>query len=172
MLFVMLVRRGGWIDLGLGLVFLIVSTRMIIEGVGGKKSAAPDGVNGPHVNGPVPVKIAVGTAAGALPGLLGIGAGGILVPAFTFLLKTSMRTAAAASLICFCANAAVSAGFKYSQGYVDLKAALILSAGTFLGANLGAMLNRRFPAYRLKVLFGLVFGFVSLKFILSFARGI
>jgi uncharacterized membrane protein YfcA len=167
-LFALLVSRSGWIDLGLGLVFLVVSLRMIFDGLPGSFRRAPEGFPSPRVDGALYKKIPIGTVAGALPGLLGIGAGGVLVPSFTFLLKTSIKTAAAASLICFCLNAAVSAGFKYSQGYVDVKIALLLSLGTFVGANLGAVISRRFPSPGLKLLFGLVFAFVSLKFILSF----
>jgi len=103
-----------------------------------------------------------------LPGLLGIGTGSILVPAFTFLMRTPVKTAMAASLVCFSFNAAISSAFKLAQGYVVLDVALVLCLGTLIGATLGAGLNRRFPSGTIKIGFGLVFGYVALKFILAF----
>ena len=170
LLFPLIAQRGGWLDLGIGLVFLLISGRMVVEGMPGLLKRAPEAPQHARVEGALAHKLSIGALSGALPGLLGIGTGGILVPAFTFLLKTHIKTAAAASLTCFCCNAAVSAGFKYTQGYVDLQLALPLSLGTFVGANLGAVVNRRFPSPGLKLLFGLVFTFVSLRFIFSFAQ--
>ena len=163
-----LAGRGGWLDLGVGLVFLLVSSRMIAEGLPGLLRPKPEAAPGGRVEGGIAPKAAIGAVSGALPGLLGIGTGGVLVPAFAFLLKTPIKTAAAASLACFCCNAAVSAGFKYAQGYVDLHFALPLSLGTLAGANLGALINRRFPSPGLKLLFGLVFAAVSTRFLLAF----
>ena len=170
LLFPVFARRGGWLDLGIGLVFLLVSSRMIIEGMPGLIKRAPEPARQNRVEGPLAHKLSIGAASGALPGLLGIGTGGILVPAFAFLLKTPIKTAAAASLACFCCTAAVSSVFKYTQGYVDLHFALPLSLGTFLGANLGAIVNRHFPSPGLKLLFGTVFTLVAIRFLLSFAR--
>jgi uncharacterized membrane protein YfcA len=170
LLFPLLARRGVWLDLGIGLVFLLVSARMLGEGIPGLLQRAPELPPQPRVAGPLPHKLSIGAVSGALPGLLGIGTGSILVPAFTFLLKAPIKTAAAASLTCFCCSAAVSAGFKYTQGYVDVHFALPLCLGTFVGANLGAVMNRHFPSPGLKLLFGLVFTLVSLRFIFSFVR--
>ncbi|MBU1948770.1 MAG: sulfite exporter TauE/SafE family protein, partial [Candidatus Eisenbacteria bacterium] len=167
LLFPLLARRGGWLDLGIGLVFLSISVRMLVESIPGLVSWSREAPQHARVEGGLPQKLSIGAVSGALPGLLGIGTGGILVPAFAFLLKTPIKTAMAASLVCFCCNAGVSAAFKYTQGYVDLHVALPLSLGTLVGANLGAIINRRFPSPALKLLFGFVFVCVSLRFILS-----
>jgi len=106
--------------------------------------------------------------AGALPGLLGIGAGAVLVPAFRLLLRWPIKTAMAASLACFAVNAGVSAMLKATQGYVDLAIALPASFGTFVGAILGATLNRRLPSRFLQLLFGIVFAYIAFKFVLVF----
>ncbi|MBW2261795.1 MAG: sulfite exporter TauE/SafE family protein [Deltaproteobacteria bacterium] len=169
--FLTLARRGHWLDLGIGLVFCLISLRMIAEGTrrAGRDRGAETG--GSEVTGSLPHKIGIGAAAGVLPGLLGIGTGGVLVPAFTFLLKTPIRTAMAASLLCFCFNALISSAFKLAQGFMDVGVALPICLGTLLGANLGAVLNRRFSLRKLKLLFGLVFGLISLRFICSFIEG-
>ena len=78
-----------------------------------------------------------------------------------------IKRAIAASLACFCLNASLSATIKVAQGYVDLRVAWPLCLGTLLGANLGALINRRFPSRLLKVLFGALFVYVSIKFVLA-----
>ena len=104
-LFIYLAGRGRWLDLGVGIVFSLVSVRMICEGIPGlvKKRTVP--IAGNKLGGTLLQKTSIGTVAGILPGLLGIGTGGILVPAFTFLLRTPVKIAMAASLACFCINA-------------------------------------------------------------------
>lgn len=170
--FLGLAVRGHWLDLGVGLVFCLIALRMFAEG---RRERRRDGAGqdvDTRVTGRLAHKVGIGAAAGVLPGLLGIGTGGILVPAFTFLLGTPIRTAMAASLLCFCFNALVSASFKLAQGYIDVAVALPICLGTFVGANLGAVINRRFSSSWLKLLFGAVFTIVSLRFIISFTEAV
>ena len=103
-----------------------------------------------------------------MPGLLGIGTGVILVPAFNLMLGVPIKIAMACSLTCFSFNAFISSLFKFAQGFIDLKLALPICAGTLLGANLGAILNKWFASNVVRVLFGLVFLYISFKFIISF----
>lgn len=167
--FLWMAARSRWLDLGTGLVFSLISGRMIIEGLVDYRGrgAAPQ-TEPSQARDSLGHKLAIGTAGGVLPGLLGIGTGGIMVPAFTLILKKPIKTAIGCSLTCFAANALISAAFKYSQGFVDLAVAGPACAGTLVGAYLGATLNRKFPSAGLKVVFGAVFAYVSLKFILSY----
>jgi uncharacterized membrane protein YfcA len=164
-----LTTRERWLDLAMGLVFSLVSIRMILEGIPGLFRKAANGRTDSEIRGALSGKIAIGASAGVLPGLLGIGTGGVLVPAFSFILGAPMKTAVASSLTCFSFNAAVSSAFKWAQGFADLSVALPICLGTLVGANFGAMINRRAPSNTVKLLFGLVFSYVSLKFILSFS---
>jgi len=168
LLFLWVAAKERWLDLGTGLVFLIISTRMIIEGAVKTRKQAPQQKNDGCVQGPFLQKIVIGMAGGTLPGLLGIGTGGIMVPAFTLILKSPIKTAIGCSLTCFMANALVSAGFKLSQGFVNLTLAGPACAGTIVGAYLGAALNKKCPSSWLKIIFGAAFAYVSMKFILSF----
>jgi len=165
--FLWMADRERWLDLGTGLVFSLISARMIIEGVldARRRSAGP--LDGTGLQGPLLRKIAIGMAGGVLPGLLGIGTGGIMVPAFTLIMKAPIKTAIGCSLTCFSANALISSGFKIWQGFVSLPVACPACAGTLVGAYLGATLNRKFPPARLKIMFGVLFTCVSLKFILT-----
>ncbi len=167
-IFLYFTSRQSWIDLGVGLVFAFVSIRMILEGLPGLlKSEVPKNGEGENeIVGSLWKKLTLGGAAGVLPGLLGIGTGAILVPAFTFLFGASVKVAMGSSLACFTFNAFWSSILKLSQGFVDIKIAIPLCLGTLLGSNIGAVLNRRFPSAVLKLTFGIVFCYVSLKFIL------
>jgi uncharacterized membrane protein YfcA len=140
---------------------------MILEGL--SRSTAEKNVrDGGRREGQLKARILIGGAAGMLPGLLGIGTGVILVPAFTYLLSMPIKAAVASSLTSFCANALISSSFKMAQGFIDLNVALPICVGTLIGSNVGAMLNRRFPNKAVKLIFGLVFTYVSLKFLISF----
>jgi uncharacterized membrane protein YfcA len=168
LIFEHLTARGRWIDLGIGIVFSLIAIRMLIEGMPGFKKP-PSKTNSPGlIEGPLAAKLGIGAAAGALPGLLGIGTGGILVPAFTFLLKAPIKAAIGASLVCFCLNSFISASFKLVQGFVDLHLALPVCLGTLIGANLGARLNGQLESNAIKLIFGIVFAYVAIKFIASF----
>jgi uncharacterized membrane protein YfcA len=159
-------KRASWLDLGIGLVFTMIAVRMLTESVPGVGRSPAGRLVEAGLQGSPAAKVGVGATAGVLPGLLGIGSGSILVPAFTFLLRAPVKAAIGASLVCFCVNAAISAGFKLGQGYIDLGLALPACAGTLLGANLGALVNRRIPSGTLKLIFGVVFVYVALKFVL------
>ena len=168
LIFPHLAARERWVDLGIGLVFSLIALRMLIEGFPRSRVGRADTSGSGKIRGPLVAKLGIGTAAGALPGFLGIGTGGILVPTFTFLLGSPIKTAIGASLFCFCLNSLISGLFKMAQGYVEFGLALPVCIGTLIGANLGAALNGRFSSGFLKLLFGVVFTYVALKFILSF----
>jgi uncharacterized protein len=161
-------KLDHWLDLGMGLVFLLISSRMLLEGTGMLNRSNHTQATSNKISAKLRQKILLGGIGGVLPGLLGIGTGGILVPAFTFLLKTPVKIAIAASLACFCCNSFISSIFKYNQGFVEIEFVLPVCLGTVIGANLGALLNRHFPSSGVKLLFGLVFAYVSVKFIMSF----
>ena len=166
--FIYLSTRERWLDMGIGLVFALISTRMIAEGISGLIKRHENHKDKNKINGTLTQKTAIGSLAGVLPGLLGIGTGVILVPAFIYLLSAPVKVAMASSLTCFSVNAFISSGFKYWQGFTDLNVALPICLGALLGANLGAMLNKRVSSNALKIIFGLVFSYVSLKFVLLF----
>ncbi len=167
--FTYLCRRPQWLDLGMGLAFALISARMIQAGFAGSVpvEAPEEKVERDRpIRSSLAKKVTIGTTAGVLPGLLGIGTGAVLVPAFSLWLRLPIKVAMGCSLACFCCNALVSATFKAAQGYVVLAVAVPICSGTLLGSNLGALLNKRFSSRFVRVLFGLLFAYVSLKFLL------
>jgi uncharacterized membrane protein YfcA len=166
LVFLYFTYKENWLDLGMGLVFSLISIRMIIEGLVYEKKIKEIGGN--ELRGSLLQKFAIGGAAGILPGLLGIGTGAILVPAFTFILSAPIKVAMGCSLACFAANAFLSSIFKAYQGFINIEISLPICLGTLIGANMGGIMNKRFPSVVLKLIFGVIFSYVSLKFILLF----
>ncbi|NQT91851.1 MAG: sulfite exporter TauE/SafE family protein [Lentisphaerae bacterium] len=168
LLFVLLTPRSHWLDIGIATVFSLVALRMVLDGAHllrvkkGEDLSTTAGV-GKFTSR----KIALGIISGVLPGLFGIGTGAILVPGFTYLLRTSIQVAIGSALACFALNALLSMIFKGTQGYIDFSVALPICLGTLGGSQLGAAMSRRFSSAALKILFGVVFLWVSTRFYLA-----
>ena len=54
------------------------------------------------------------------------------------------------------------------QSYVDLRAGLLLAAGTVVGAQIGAAIIKKIKPNILKLIFGIYFLYVALKFITGY----
>jgi len=163
--FVYLSRKGAWLDAAIGVVFLLVAMRMLWEGICEYLKNKSTAKTGGAIQGSILSKVTIGAAAGVLPGLLGIGTGAILVPAFAFALSAPIKVAIGSSLACFSLNALVSSALKLFQGFVQVGILIPLCIGTLIGSRFGATLNGRFSSPVLKGLFGVFFGCVAGKYL-------
>jgi len=149
-------------------VFILIALRMIRDGASNRGGEPESLAMTPSaIAGSTTRKTLLGVTAGILPGLFGIGTGAVLVPGFSYLLRTPSKVAIGSALDCFCANALISAVMKYAQGYVHLGLAVPVCLGCLAGSQLGAAINHRMPSRALKLLLGLVFAWVSFRFIAS-----
>lgn len=164
-IYIFISKKEIWLLPAIGIVFSLVSIRMLLEGFLVLK---PQKNNGKEIKDSIIGKSTIGAVAGILPGLLGIGTGTILVPSFSFILRTPIKVAMGSSLACFAINSFISTAFKFSQGFVVLKIAIPISIATLLGSYFGASLNGKFSTSTLKIIFGLIFTYVSIKFIFLF----
>lgn len=101
--------------------------------------AAAAAADGPSQNSP-PTMVAIGAGAGLLSGLLGVGGGVVLVPAFTEILRLPLKRGIATSLACVGLFAVPGTITHALLGGVDWKVALLLSAGIVPGAWAGSRL--------------------------------
>jgi hypothetical protein len=156
---------GNLIDLIIGIAFIIVSVRMLYEGLLKKTEAAQPA---PYVPGSTAAKITLGSGIGFLTGIIGLGGGYALVPSYIYFLKAPVKLAIGTSMAAFVWMALVGSIFKFYQNVVNIPVAVTLGIGALVGAVIGAKLVAKFNPNALKALFGILFLYVSLKYILIF----
>jgi len=90
--------------------------------------------------------LAVGLVAGVFAGMFGIGGGLIIVPALLFVLKMSEQEAIATSLAALIPPVGLlGAAEYYSRGYINIRYALLIALGLFVGAYFGARITTSLP---------------------------
>jgi hypothetical protein len=156
---------GDLIDLIIGIAFIIVSLRMLYEGLFARTKAAEPV---PQIPGKSLSKTILGSVIGTLTGIIGLGGGYALVPSYIYFLKAPVKLAIGTSMAAFVWMALVGAFFKFFQGVVNIPVAITLGIGALIGAIYGAKLVAKFKPNILKTLFGLLFLYVSLKYILIY----
>lgn len=106
----------------------------------------------------------IGIAAGLLGGMLGLGGAIIIIPGLVMLLGYSQQMAQGTALMMMVLPVGALAAFQYYQnGYVDLKAALIMAAFFFIGGYFGARLAIHIPQDILKKAFAIMLVLIAVK---------
>ena len=98
--------------------------------------------------------IAIGLGAGFASGLFGVGGGVVIVPALVGFAGFDQHGAHGTSLAAIVPIASVGAATFALSGDVDLPIALLLAAGSLVGAQLGARIMMRSSERSLRVAFG------------------
>src|SRR5262249_24876252 len=107
---------------------------------------------------------AVGIAAGGISGLLGIGGGVLMVPAFTGWLHLDIKRAVATSLCCVGILAVPGTITHAALGNVNWRFAIPLSIGVIPGARLGASLAIASTERRLRLCVAIVLGTIAVLY--------
>jgi hypothetical protein len=105
--------------------------------------------------------------AGIISGLLGIGGGGIKVPALNLLGGVPMKAAIATSSFMIGVTAAAAAIIHIRGGYHDPVIAASVVLGTLIGASLGSRITPRVRGRTLRAVFVVVLIILGLRMILS-----
>jgi uncharacterized membrane protein YfcA len=105
--------------------------------------------------------VTIGIAAGGLSGLLGIGGGVFMVPAFTTWVRLPIKVALATSLTCVGVLAVPGTITHAALGHIDWLFALPLCVTAIPGARLGAHLTIRSSDQTLRLLVGVVLGIIA-----------
>jgi uncharacterized protein len=164
-LFTLLVAHTQLLGLILGLIFLWPAVRMIWEGVTQRKMPQREGN---IIPGPVWGWAIFGFLIGIATGIAGLGGGYALVPGLIYLFGAPVYITMGTSLATMIPLAVVGGGIKLVQGFVDVGAGLLLALGTIVGAQVGAATIKRFKPTTLKLIFGLYFLYVAIKFITGY----
>jgi uncharacterized protein len=114
------------------------------------------------------IAIIIGISTGVLGGLLGIGGAVIMVPALIIFLKFNQHLAQGTALAAMIPPIGLFAAYEYyKNGHVDIKVALLIAAGFFIGAFIGAKFVEHIDDTVLKRIFGFILLVVSIKMILN-----
>jgi len=115
----------------------------------------------------------IGAGAGALAGLLGVGGGIVMMPAFTQILKIPMKVAVASSLVAVAVFSIPALVTHTLLGHVNWVYALLLTAGAVPGAQLGSKITMGVTDRSLRLGFGIFVVILAVAYgtaeILSFA---
>ncbi len=110
----------------------------------------------------------IGLVAGVASGFLGIGGGTIIIPALVFFAKFTQHQAQGTTLALMVAPIGLLAAIKYYQsGNVDLKAALPICLGFFIGGLLGALFVMPIPDQVLKKIFAVFLIVIAINMFFS-----
>jgi uncharacterized protein len=135
----------------------------------GRGSAAPEGAEDEapgRRDSPLAFAV-VGLVAGGLSGLLGIGGGVLMVPAFTEVLRIPLKRAIATSLACVGIFAVPSMISHALLGDIDWRFALWLTAGIVPGAQLGVRITIRTAERKMRLATAICLGAVAAIYALS-----
>lgn len=114
------------------------------------------------------ILLTVGLVAGMLGGMLGIGGAIIIIPALVMLLGYSQHLAQGTSLLMLALPVSSLAAWQYYQnGFVDVKAALILAVAFLIGGFFGGKLAGLIPEEILRKGFAILLLVLSLKMLLA-----
>lgn len=114
-----------------------------------------------------PAILVLSYLAGVISGLLGIGGGGIKVPAMNLLGGVPMKAAVATSSFMIGITAAAAAIIYMRYGYCNSIIASSVILGALIGASLGSRITPRVRSGSLKMLFSILLIIVGLRMILS-----
>jgi len=104
--------------------------------------------------------------AGIISGLLGIGGGGIKVPAMNVISNIPMKVSVATSNFMIGVTASASAMVYLRHGYCDFFITAPVVIGTLIGSNLGARATKQIRGSSLKLLFVLVLLVLGLRMVI------
>jgi uncharacterized protein len=108
--------------------------------------------------------VGIGAVSGLLSGLLGIGGGVLMVPAFVQLAGMQVKPAIATSLVCVGAFAVPGTVTHIALDHVDWRAVAALVIGVVPGARLGAALTIRAGDRRLRMAVGSFLGLTAVLY--------
>jgi len=111
--------------------------------------------------------LAIGLVAGVLAGMFGIGGGLVIVPAFLYFMKMSEVDAIGTSLAALIPPVGLlGAREYYRNGHVNLKYALVVAAGLFLGSYFGARIILSLPPLVIRRIYAVFLVIVAARMLL------
>ncbi len=112
--------------------------------------------------------VVLGFAVGILSGMIGVGGGVVLVPALVLLFGWQQHLAQGTTLAMLTMPVLLLGAMEYYKaGNVNMKVALLMGFGLFVGSYLGGTFANKIPGDILKKIFGVALLLISLKMIIG-----
>jgi uncharacterized membrane protein YfcA len=112
--------------------------------------------------------IAIGLVAGVLAGMFGIGGGLVIVPALLYFIKLSEVDSIGTSLAALIPPVGLLGAMEcYRTGHINLKYALVIAAGLFVGAYFGARIILTLPPLTIRRIYAVFLVIVAARMLLA-----
>lgn len=119
------------------------------------------------------ILIGIGLMAGILSGFVGIGGGVVIVPALMYTLSMTQYQAQGTSLFILLLPVGILAVMNYyKSGHINWQFGIIVAAAFVIGGYFGSKLALRISPSIVKIVFGVLMTYVSIKMILSGIKGL
>lgn len=110
----------------------------------------------------------IGLFAGIMSGFVGIGGGVVMVPALVYIMGLSQHEAQGTSLILMLPPIGILAVMNYYKaGQLNITFGIIIAIAFIIGGYFGSKWSLKLPAHIVKLVFGFLMLYVSVKMIYS-----
>lgn len=114
------------------------------------------------------ILVAIGLIAGIMSGFVGIGGGVVIVPALVYFLGLTQHQAQGTSLFVLVLPVVFLATMNYwKTDNVNWKFGLIIASTFIIGGFIGSKLALKLSPGLVKLIFGLIMAYVSVRLVLS-----
>lgn len=119
------------------------------------------------------VFLGIGLVAGIASGLFGVGGGVLIVPALAFLAGFTQEQSIGTSLAVLLPPVGLAAVLEYYRhGNVNMKAAILIALGLFVGAWFGSLFAHKMGDVWLKLAFGIFVMCLGIGMIVASLKGL
>jgi uncharacterized membrane protein YfcA len=116
----------------------------------------------------ITILVLIGLLAGILSGLVGVGGGIIIVPALVFFLGLTQHQAQGTGLFVLSMPVVIFAVINYwKTDNVNWKFGLIVASTFLVGAYFGSKLSLKLSPGMVKLVFGILLAYVSIRLMMS-----
>ncbi len=114
------------------------------------------------------ILVAIGLTAGILSGFVGVGGGIVIVPCLIYFLGLTQFQAQGTSLTLMLPPIGILAFMNYYKtGNVDIPFAMVIAIAFIIGAYLGSKWALKLPEAKVKLIFGLIMLYTSIRMIIK-----
>jgi uncharacterized membrane protein YfcA len=118
------------------------------------------------------ILIAIGLAAGAMSGFVGIGGGVIMVPALIYIMGMTQHSAQGTSLLLMLPPIGILAVMNYWRaGEMNWKYGIVIAVAFVIGGYFGSKLALKLSPAIVKLVFGVLMLYISVRMIYSGYKG-